>query len=108
MKRALLLPVLLAGLPACQSIDPYTAEGRWRPLGANEANLRAMVADPAHLERGVPAFGTDAQSATVAVERLRNDRVRGLPASGVSLVNVTGSASPAGTGLGGGGALGGD
>ena len=100
-RAPLLLLPLLAGLSACESIDPYTAEGRWRPLGANESNLRAMVADPAHLDRGVPAARVDAQTATAAVDRLRRDRVKPLPASGVSLINVTGGATGGGAAGGG-------
>jgi len=50
-----LAPVLLAGCTAPDSGDVIDREGMWRPTGVNEANLRAMVADPAHLSRGVEA-----------------------------------------------------
>ena len=41
--------------------------------------LRAMLADPAHLDRGAASPRTEGQMATQAVERLRQGRVRPLP-----------------------------
>lgn len=89
VRAALALPLALAALVACEATDPFLAEGRWRPAGANEANLRAMVADPAHLERGQAAVRTDAAAAAAAVDRLRRDKVRPLPgATGTSRVGA--------------------
>ena len=68
----LLSPFLLAGTAAlCGCTDPYQREGTWHATGVNEANLRALVADPSDLERGVSHRGTDGQLAAVAVARLR-------------------------------------
>jgi hypothetical protein len=75
---ALLLPLLVA-LAGCNQIDPYTRPGNWRPNGANEANLRAMVAVPADLAAATPAGPADGHRAAAAVARLRNDTVRPLP-----------------------------
>ena len=55
---ALALSALLP-LAACNT-DPSERAGTWRATGANEANLRAMLAEPAHLSRGAQA--TDARS----------------------------------------------
>lgn len=59
--RRIVLPVLLAlAVAACDSFDPYEREGSWRPASAR---------------------GSDGQMGGAAVERLRADRVRPLPAS---------------------------
>lgn len=102
MRRAALLLLLL--LPACGQIDPYTREGVWRPSGANEANLRLHVATPAHLDRGMNEPRADGHVQAAAVQRYRTDRVKALPASGVSRIQATGQgggAAPAGGGDGG-------
>ncbi|MCK8785750.1 CpaD family pilus assembly protein [Roseomonas sp. NAR14] len=88
----LLTPLSLALLvAACEGpADPFHAEGRWRPAGANEANLRAMVADPADLVRGRSDPRGDAQTATAAVSRLRRDQVRALPNTTASTIGIDG------------------
>jgi hypothetical protein len=91
---ALLFLVVLAG---CDGIDPYQREGVWRPNGANEANLRAMVVVPSDLavaSRSGPADGT---LAAAAMSRLHHDRVRPLPDSALGQVVPisAGSAAPA-------------
>jgi hypothetical protein len=100
MRPALLL--LLPLIAGCEATDPFTAEGRWRPSGVNEANLRGMVADPAHLERGVETWRADGHLAAAAIDRLRRDRVKPLPASGVARIQATGSGSAPGGGSDGG------
>ncbi len=57
----LLLGGALLMLGACTE-DPFDRPGTWRPSGANEANLRAQIVDPAQLRRVVGA-GTDRGSA---------------------------------------------
>jgi type IV pilus biogenesis protein CpaD/CtpE len=96
--RRLLLIACAAALPGCANIDPYDREGVWRPSGANEANLRASVARPSELVTGTGERGSDGHLATQAVERLRTDRVRPLPAETASGV----FALPSGGGGGGG------
>jgi hypothetical protein len=94
--------ILLILLGGCSTIDPYAREGVWRPLGANEANLRVHVADPAMLDRGVDDRNADGRVMAQAVDRYRHDRVRPLPASSVSRVQPTGQ-GPTPTASGGGG-----
>lgn len=67
---AALLPlILVAGCAA----EPFERPGTWRATGANEQNLRAMVANPADLERGqqatTPARGDPAASAATRLSR---------------------------------------
>lgn len=97
MRRAAVLLLLLAG---CEQIDPYTREGVWRPRGANEANLRLHVADPAMLDRGAEDPRAEGHIAAAAVQRYRTDRVRPLPASGVSNIQPTGTGGAATGGAG--------
>lgn len=94
--RTMLLATALIG--GCAQIDPFQREGMWRPSGANEANLRAMVVDPGHLVVGVGSERADGQVAAAAVDRLRRDRVRPLPDSAIVQIGGTGSgpAAPAG------------
>ena len=97
MRRAAFLLLLLGG---CERIDPFTRDGAWRPMGANAANLRVHVADPAMLDRGRDDPNADGQAMAAAVTRYRTDRVKPLPASGVSNIQPTGMAGAPGAGTG--------
>jgi hypothetical protein len=79
----LLLLIVLAG---CDSIDPYRREGTWRPNGANEANLRAMVVVPSDLAVATRASPADGELAAAALSRLHHDRVRPLPDSALAQI----------------------
>jgi len=74
---------LLAGalaLAGCAGLaDPMERAGTWQPRGANEANLRAMIANPADLERGEGDPRGRARQAAGAIERLEDDAVKPLP-----------------------------
>jgi hypothetical protein len=80
---ALLLLTVLAG---CNRTDPYQREGTWRPNGANEANLRAMVVAPSDLAVASHAGPSDGELADAALSRLHHDKVRPLPDSGLAQV----------------------
>ena len=85
--RALLLLLALAG---CDATDPFRAEGKWRPAGVNELNLRVMLADPSHLDQGVEEPRRDGQLAAAAVDRLRPGLVRlGADPAAMSGVRLT-------------------
>jgi hypothetical protein len=91
----------LFGVAACgPAYDPLLREGLWYPDHANRANLVATVANPADLVRGSSSSGTDGQLAAAAVERLRNDKLKPLPASDVA--DVTASSSGANNSTSGG------
>lgn len=76
------LSLLLVALAAagCDAIDPYARPGVWTPTGASEANLRAMVANPADLARGADEQGTQGQPAADAVAAWRAGHAKPLPA----------------------------
>lgn len=78
---ALLVLLLAAG---CAGEEVLDRPGTFRATGANDANLRAMVADPAHLHRGVGAPGARGAAAASAVDLLLTDKPRPLPATGTT------------------------
>ena len=53
MRRLLCWAVLLPVAGCGSVVDIYERPGTWRPVGANDANLRAMIADPDDLVTGV-------------------------------------------------------
>ena len=92
MGRVAAATTLLAGLAGCgPQYDPLTREGLWHPNHANRANLVMQVANPADLVRGTGATTSDGQLAAAAVDRLRNDKLKPLPAAGVSEISTTNS-----------------
>lgn len=95
--RATALLLLLISLAGCKQTDPYMREGVWRPNGANDANLRAMVAVPSDLVVAAPANPADGGMAAAALDRLRHNRVRPLANSGLAQIVpvASGSGAPA-------------
>jgi hypothetical protein len=93
MQRSIAL--LLLVLAGCDQADPYLRDGVWRPNGANAANLRSMVVVPSDLAVATRATQADGGLAAAAMDRLRHDRVRPLPESGVAQMVPVGSGSPA-------------
>lgn len=74
-RRILLLPLLLG---ACVG-DDFARPGTWQATGVNDANLRAMLADPTHAVRGAAAADTRGAAAAAPVTRLLQDRRAPLP-----------------------------
>lgn len=100
MRRYLTVLGLLAALGGCAGLeDPYQRAGTWRPEGDNDANLRAMVANPVDLQHGTGASEALGVTATEAVTRYRNDTVKALPDTNFSGIGP----SLGGQGSGGGG-----
>jgi type IV pilus biogenesis protein CpaD/CtpE len=82
----LLLCIATLSLASCDATDPYHREGVWRPNGANDANLRAMVVAPSDLVSGVSDTSGNGQQAAAAIDRYRNDKMRLLPDSGIAKI----------------------
>ena len=82
---ALLLLLLLGG---CMSND-LNRPGTWQSSGANETNLRAMIADPVHLRAGAAAPTERATPATQAIRRMDADRRRPLPDSRLAQIGAS-------------------
>ncbi len=94
MSRSIALLVLLC-LVGCDRIDPYSRAGAWRPNGANDADLRAMVTVPSDLVLATPAGPADGALSAAALTRLRRGNVRSLPDSGLAQIVPVSSAPPA-------------
>ena len=84
----------LLALSACgPDFDPLSREGLFQPTHVNRANLAAQVANPADLVRGTGSVTADGQLAAAAVDRLRTDRVKKLPASDLAAITANSSGS---------------
>jgi hypothetical protein len=102
------IPVILGlalTLGACGTDNYLPAQdfdrlGTWQADGVNDRNLRAQVADPAHLTRGVGAATDRGEQATAAIRALNAGRRPALPAG---LSDVGPATTPAGVTSGGGG-----
>lgn len=66
----LLFLVFGLALSGCAKNDPFERVGIWKPSGVNEANIAAMVANPADLARGRGNAGGRVRTTTTPVERL--------------------------------------
>ena len=102
---ALAAAALLLALTGCTErwFDP----GSWRPSGANERNLQAMVANPNDLQGGVGASTDRGNGAARAVTRLYTDRRRPLMDTSIGhFSQQTAQDSGGGAGSQGGGASG--
>ena len=75
----LILAPVLAGCTVPPHSDPFDRPGSWQPTGVNDANLRAMVAEPAHLQRGVGTQTDLGMTAVPPVDRLINGERPALP-----------------------------
>lgn len=69
---------LLAALLLGGCTEPFDQPGRWRPAGANQANLDAEVVDKADTVAGHGVPGSDAVLDVAAVRRLYDDKTKPL------------------------------
>jgi len=78
--------LLLAPLLGACNYDPALRPGTWLPTGVNDANLAAMVANPADLygNRGSPY--SRGSAAAPAVNRLLTDKVKMLNSTATSSI----------------------
>ncbi len=77
----------LLGVAACSpATDPLYRDGLWEPTHTNRQNLTLQVANPADLVRGTGTTTADGQIAAAAVDRLRTDKLKKLPASDIAAI----------------------
>jgi type IV pilus biogenesis protein CpaD/CtpE len=89
---------LLTMVAGCDTVDPLLNQNTWHPLGVNEQNIAAQVANPADLLHGrEPTGGSDGDLAAAAVLRLRTGHVKALPDSAVSALKVQSAPSSSGS-----------
>lgn len=100
--------ILTLGLAACAP-DTYFAPtdferaGTWQADGVNDRNLRAMVADPSHLTRGVGAATDRGAAGAAAVTALECGRRPPLPRTTLSDIARENATAASGVTSGGGG-----
>ena len=82
--------VLAMGLAGCNATDPYLRSDVWRPAGVNDMNIEAQIANAADLRKGRSSETVDGDTAGAPVDRLRRDKPRALPQSGVTSVGTAG------------------
>jgi hypothetical protein len=97
---SLLLALLATGCTLTG--NPLDRAGTWHPLGANAANLAAMVANPHDLVEGEAASGTPGPVAVTPVDRLRADKVKALPDNSIVQIGGTTTGSSGGASVGAG------
>jgi hypothetical protein len=76
--RTAAFSALLCLIACCSQQDPIDRPGTWQATGANDRNLREMVARPSNLDRGVAPVGERGNVAARAATRLYVDRRRPL------------------------------
>ncbi len=67
--RPLVVAIALLGIAGCAQTDPFTKAGIWKPVGVNDANIAAQLADPADIARGRPASSGTYRTGASAVDR---------------------------------------
>lgn len=84
---SLALPLLL--LVACAGGgEGFDRPGMWQASGVNDRNLRAMIADPEHLNEGIGTPRSRSETAVAPILRLDAGERPGLPE--VRSLNVRG------------------
>ena len=91
--RLLPAAAALALLSACTATDPLYQSGHWQATNVNQANLVVQVENPDDLYHGRQSSGSDALIAAAAVGRLRQDRVKKLPDSGLAQITLSPAAA---------------
>lgn len=82
-RTCLAAAAVAASLSACTD-DPFERPGTVAPRGFNDANLRAMIVEPAHLRHGVGAATERSDAAAKPVDLLRSGKRAPLPAVATS------------------------
>ena len=79
---------LLGPIAGCDIYDPQLRAGLWHPIHTNRANLTMMAAYPTDLVHGQSAPVTDGRLPAAAVDRLETNKLKKLPDSGLSEIQV--------------------
>lgn len=102
--RIILLVGLGLSLAGCTQYGAWNSPGMWQPTGSNEANLRAMVADPQDLVSGRGRNTAPGDEAAQSVSNLESGKTPSL-AGGASSGSGSSASSGSGSGSLGGGRL---
>jgi hypothetical protein len=80
--------LLVTGCDASYLTDPYQRPGTYNPTGVNDANLRAMVANPHDLVEGTGAGVTTGATAAPPVARVLAGKRYPLPTLNAASVDI--------------------
>src|SRR3954465_14811766 len=83
----LVVALLVAGC-AYDPYDPYLRPGTWNPTGVNDANLRAMVANPHDLVEGTGQGASSGAEAAPPVARVLAGKRYPLPKLNAADINI--------------------
>jgi hypothetical protein len=83
----LIVAFLISGCTYDMS-DPYLRPGTWNPTSDNDANLRAMVANPRDLSEGTGQGASAGAEAAPPVARVLAGKRYPLPALNASDINI--------------------
>lgn len=86
LRLGLAVPALLLAVAACSPEYEIDRPGTWKPTGANDYNLQAMIANPLDLRSGISAPTDRGDGAARAVTRLLTDHRRPLLDATISRV----------------------
>jgi hypothetical protein len=95
---ALCAALALAGAGCTE--DPLDRPGTWRPTGANDANLRAMIARPDDLARGSGTTLGRGQAGSAPVTALEQGRRPAVPTTQLEPIGRTSTTGAGGPGFG--------
>ena len=90
----LVVLVLVSGC-TYDPFDPYQRPGTWVPDGSNDANLRAMVANPHDLVEGRGTSVSSGAEAAPPVERVLTGKRYPLPDLNAASIGVVNQQQPA-------------
>ena len=93
LRTCVLAATAAAALAGCTD-DPFERPGTVAPRGFNEANLRAMVVDPAHLRRGVGADTSRGDAGARPVDLLRSGKAPQLSGNGSAQPTIAVTGGP--------------
>ena len=89
LRRLALAAGAMLVLAGCDMVDPYKKPGVWRPAMINDANLELQIARSSDLTMGRGTTGADGETAAAPVDRLRKDKVKALPLSGIAPIGAS-------------------
>jgi len=82
--------IFLLALTNCSIMEPLDQSYHWRAHNVYKENIAAQVDNPSDLVKGRPLPASDAHTATSAVQRWHDDRVKKLGNTGLAEVSQTG------------------
>ena len=97
LRNLLLIGFVVISGCSYDPFDPYQRPGTWNPEGSNDANLRAMVANPHDLVQGTGQGVSSGAEATPPVARVLAGKRYPLPNLNAATVDIFNQQQPQGS-----------